>query len=239
MLAAVDFSNPLLWAVVIGWILSVVFHEFAHGVVALWGGDHTIRERGGLTLNPLQYVDPLMSIGLPLLFLLMGGIPLPGGVTYVRRDLLRSRAWEIAVALAGPAANLLLFVLCVLPLHPAVGWVDATQSPEQWSNAQTFLGAMAVLQIVAVVLNLIPIPPLDGFNAISPLLKDEMRTMLMTPPTSTILFFGFFAIVWKLPIIDRVAVPLLLSIMDALAFGPEAELFVLRSYNIALFGSTG
>ena len=57
-----DFSNPLLWAVFIGWIISVVLHEFAHGIVAYWGGDYTIRERGGLTLNPLQYVDPVFSL---------------------------------------------------------------------------------------------------------------------------------------------------------------------------------
>src|SRR3954451_7457903 len=94
MLAAVDFATPLLCAVFIGWVMSVTLHEFAHGVVAYWGGDYTIRERGGLTLNPIQYVDPLMSIVLPVVFLLMGGIPLPGGATYVRRDLLRSRGWD-------------------------------------------------------------------------------------------------------------------------------------------------
>src|SRR3954465_3801689 len=102
MLAAVDFANPLLWAVFIGWILSVVLHEFAHGVVAYWGGDYTIRERGGLTLNPLQYVDPVGSLLLPIVFLILGGIPLPGGVTYVRTDLLRSRAWSAMMSLAGP-----------------------------------------------------------------------------------------------------------------------------------------
>src|SRR5919112_1201427 len=92
MLAAVDYESPLFWAVFLAWILSVVLHEFAHGVVAYWGGDYTIRERGGLTLNPLQYVEPVMSIILPIIFLFMGGVPLPGGVTYIRMDLLRSKA---------------------------------------------------------------------------------------------------------------------------------------------------
>src|SRR5678816_1886117 len=90
------YSNPLFWAVFVGWVLSVVLHEFAHGLVAYLGGDYTIRERGGLTLNPLQYVDPVNSIILPLVFLLLGGIPLPGGVTYIRKDLLRSRGWDAA-----------------------------------------------------------------------------------------------------------------------------------------------
>src|SRR5689334_21045736 len=110
MLADVDFANPMVWAILVGWIISVVLHEFAHGLVAYLGGDYTIRERGGLTLNPLQYVNPTMSILLPALFLLMGGIPLPGGATYVRRDLLRSKEWQSAVSLAGPCMNFLLFV---------------------------------------------------------------------------------------------------------------------------------
>src|SRR5256886_5822009 len=80
-LAVADYRSPLFWAVFIGWIMSVVLHEFAHGVVAYWGGDYTIRERGGLTLNPLQYVDPVMSLLLPIVVFLLGGIPLPGGAT--------------------------------------------------------------------------------------------------------------------------------------------------------------
>lgn len=62
---AVEFRNPLFWAVLVGWILSVVLHEFAHGLVAHLGGDYTIKERGGLTLNPLAYVDPVFSLLLP------------------------------------------------------------------------------------------------------------------------------------------------------------------------------
>ena len=110
MLAMANFGNSLFWAVLIGWIMSVVLHEFAHGIVAYWGGDYTIRERGGLTLNPLQYVDPVFSILLPIVFLCMGGIPLPGGSTYVRRDLLRGRGWNSAVSLAGPLMNFLIFL---------------------------------------------------------------------------------------------------------------------------------
>src|SRR5215213_4652123 len=118
MLAAVDLSNPMLWAVFIGWIMSVVLHEFAHGLVAHLGGDYTIRERGGLTLNPLQYIDPLFSLIIPAIIFLMGGLPLPGGVTYVRKDLLRSRAWQSAVSAAGPLTNFLLFLICAMPFHP-------------------------------------------------------------------------------------------------------------------------
>ena len=57
--------------------MSVVVHEFAHGLVAYLGGDYTIRERGGLTLNPLQYVDPVMSIVLPVVVLLAPLVSVP------------------------------------------------------------------------------------------------------------------------------------------------------------------
>src|SRR6266576_6003482 len=103
IIGVIDLRSPLTWAVIIGWIMSVVLHEFAHGVVGYLGGDYTIKERGGLTLNPLQYIDPIFSLLLPVVFLLMGGIPLPGGVTYIRRDLLCNRFWQVAMSAAGPA----------------------------------------------------------------------------------------------------------------------------------------
>ena len=55
--------------VLIGWIISLCLHEFSHALVAYWGGDTTVKDKGYLTLNPLKYTDPLMSIILPLVFL--------------------------------------------------------------------------------------------------------------------------------------------------------------------------
>lgn len=196
MLATDFFQNPFFWAILIGWILSVVLHEFAHGVVAYWGGDYTIRERGGLTLNPLQYVDPVMSLVFPVVFLMMGGVPLPGGATYIRRDLLRNKAWETAVSLAGPAMNLLLFFILCAFLLPRIGWIDHMLPVEQWTLAQKFVSAMAFLQLFAVLLNLVPVPPLDGFQAIAPYLPLDLRRKLSTPPWSRALFYGYFLMVW-------------------------------------------
>jgi len=197
-LAAIDFSQPALWAVIIGWVMSVTLHEFAHGVVGYWGGDYTIRERGGLTLNPLQYVDPLMSIILPIVFLLMGGLPLPGGATFVRRDLLKSRAWDSAVSAAGPLMNLILFALLAIPLLPGVGW-NLPNNTDDWTTVQKFVAAMCFLQLLSVILNLIPVPPLDGFGIIAPYLSTELRLKLSTPPVSSYLFFGYFLLLWIAP----------------------------------------
>ena len=199
MSANVDLQNPLLWALLIGWIMTVVLHEFAHGLVASLGGDYTIRERGGLTLNPLHYIDPLMSIILPAVFLMMGGIPLPGGATYIRRDLLRSKAWESAVSAAGPAMNFLVFLLLCIPLQPRFHWVNYSYSnlPAEWGNAQLFVSGLAVTQLFAIILNLFPIPPLDGFGIIAPYLPPELHLRLTRGPLGTMLFFGFFLLAWN------------------------------------------
>ncbi|HYE21474.1 MAG TPA: site-2 protease family protein [Tepidisphaeraceae bacterium] len=199
-LGRIDFNDPAFWAVLIGWVMAVTLHELAHGVVAFWGGDYTIRERGGLTLNPLQYVDPFNSILIPVIFLAIGGIALPGGATFVRRDLLRSRGWDTAVSAAGPAMNLILFGLLAIPLLPAAGWIDIND-PLNWTTAQRFVAASCFLQLFSVILNLIPIPPLDGFGMIAPYLQPELRDKLSTPPVSTALFFGYFMLILLTPFI--------------------------------------
>lgn len=229
----------MFWAVMLAWILTVVLHEFAHGLVAYFGGDYTIRERGGLSLNPLSYVDPVFSLLMPAVLLLLGGIPLPGGATYVRRDLLRSPAWSSAVSLAGPCMNLLLFFAFALPFHPRLGWVHPPRSGD-WSNYEILCGAMAILQLLAVAFNLVPVPPLDGFGAISPYLPPETRVKLSTPPVSTMLFFTFFLIVWQVPqvftgMLDYVVVPFL----RLLGFGYRERHFFGRAYDIALFNTSG
>lgn len=195
LLARADFGNPLFWAVLIGWILTVVLHEFAHGIVAHWGGDYTIAERGGLSLNPLQYIDPLFSIVMPAIFLALGGVPLPGGVTYIRIDLLRNKYWQSAVSLAGPAMNLILFVVGAIALHPAVGWLPRDADLSEWTNAHRVVASLTSLQLFAVLLNLIPVPPLDGFGAIAPYLRPQTREKLTTPPTSIVLMIVVFMLV--------------------------------------------
>jgi Zn-dependent protease len=236
MLAIADFSNPMFWAVMIGWIMSVVLHEYAHGLVAYWGGDYTIRERGGLTLNPLQYVDPLMSLILPAVYLLMGGVPLPGGSTFVRRDLLRGRGWSAAVSLAGPAMNTLLFFACALPLHPALGWANYDRYPAGLTNMQTFLAAMALLQFIAVILNLVPVPPLDGFQALSPFLDAPTRQKLSTPPVSTFLFVGYFLVLWYVPAVVQAIFRLFNHLFLAMGFGDYAVMAFGQAFNQALYG---
>ncbi|MEO0540050.1 MAG: site-2 protease family protein, partial [Cyanobacteria bacterium P01_A01_bin.105] len=89
-----------------GWVVSVCLHEFGHAVVAYWGGDTSVKDKGYLTLNPLKYTNPGLSFVMPLMFLLLGGIPLPGAAVYINQRQLRSRTWKSAVSAAGPIATL-------------------------------------------------------------------------------------------------------------------------------------
>lgn len=152
-----------------GWIFSLCLHEFSHALVAYFGGDHTVREKGYLTFNPLKYTHPLMSIVLPLLILMMGGIGLPGGAVYIETWRIRSRWWRSAMSLAGPAANLLVAIVLALILR---------FSPVENSGPWPGISFLLVLQISAVMFNLIPLPPFDGYNALEPFLNPVVRMQM-------------------------------------------------------------
>ena len=82
--------------VLVGWVFSLTLHEFSHAFVAYRGGDYTVKDKGYLTFNPLKYTHPVYSILLPLVFLLLGGIGLPGGAVYIETWRLYSRKWHTA-----------------------------------------------------------------------------------------------------------------------------------------------
>ena len=152
-----------------GWIFSLCLHEFSHALVAYFGGDHTVREKGYLTFNPLKYTHPLMSIVLPLLILMMGGIGLPGGAVYIETWRIRSRFWRSAMALAGPAANLLVAIALAILMR-----FSAVDDSGPWPGVSFLI----VLQIWAVMFNLIPLPPFDGYNALEPFLNPVVRMQM-------------------------------------------------------------
>jgi Zn-dependent protease len=158
-----DFGVFLL--VLGGWTVSLCLHEFAHAYAAHRAGDRSVEAAGYLTLNPLRYAHPVLSIVLPLLFIVQGGIGLPGGAVYLHRHAFRSRAAQSAAAAAGPATNA---VFATLLLLAARGHLDDPH-PRFWYGL-AFLG---FLQITAAVLNLLPIPGLDGYAIVEPYLDAE------------------------------------------------------------------
>lgn len=178
--------------VLIGWVFSLCLHEFSHAAVAYAGGDTTVREKGYLTFNPLKYTHPVYSLLLPLLFLALGGIGLPGGAVYIETWRLRSRGWASAVSLAGPASNLILAIVLGILLSLA---------PVTSGGAWPALAFLAFLQISALVLNLIPLPPFDGFGAIEPYLPQSMREGVAQ--TRGLLPWVVFFFLWYVPVVSR------------------------------------
>ena len=144
-----------------GWIISLCLHEFGHALAAYFGGDYTVADQGYLSLDPLKYTHPVLSIVFPLIFLIMGGIGLPGGAVYIRYDLLYSRLWRGLVSAAGPLGTLACFIVLWLPFF--FGWADL-EHVEFWAA----WALLAFLQLTALFINLLPIPGLDGYGILEP-----------------------------------------------------------------------
>ena len=198
--------------VVVGWVFSLCLHEFGHAVTAVVGGDTSPGTIRYLSFNPLHYVHPLMSIIMPIIFLIIGGIPLPGGAVYLRRDLIRSRFWQSAVSLAGPTGNLLF--LLGLALVWRTGLIDGRP------DLADALAALAFFQVGAIVLNLLPIPPLDGFGVITPWLPREIAQLALQ--VSLYAFILLFVLLWYVPQASAAFFQAVFAIMMAVGFDPLA-----------------
>jgi Zn-dependent protease len=173
--------------VVAGWLVSLCLHEYAHALVAFRGGDVSVAARGYLTLNPLKYSHPLLSIILPVAIVVLGGIGLPGGAVWVDRHQLRSRIWDSVVSFAGPAMNIVFTLALVTPF--ALG-VDTTMHEPFWAG----LAFLAFLQLTASILNLVPIPGVDGGNLIHPWLSAKWQRGFATlAPFGMLLLFGLLS----------------------------------------------
>ena len=154
-------------------LFSMVLHELAHGLVALWLGDDSAKEEGRLTLNPVKHLDPVMSIMLPLLLYITGG-PVFGGAKPVpiNPSKLKWREWGMAlVAFAGPLTNFLIALISFL-----IGFWTG------WLNDQGVLGLIFTELVIAnlgfAVFNMIPIPPLDGSRILYALSPDGVRDFM-------------------------------------------------------------
>jgi Zn-dependent protease len=170
---AAELTLPLsLLFVVGGWVTSLCIHEFGHALVAYLGGDRSVASAGYLSLNPLKYAHPVLSIVLPVVFLFLGGIGLPGGAVYIDERAIRSARWRSFSSAAGPLGNLLFALL--------IGWPFLLFRGDPPAGNVRFWAALAFLvflQVTAIVLNLIPIPPFDGFGIIAPWLSIELRVL--------------------------------------------------------------
>jgi Zn-dependent protease len=150
-------------------VIAIVFHEVAHGWVALWLGDPTAKLLRRLSFNPVRHVDPIGTVVLPMV-LAVSGAPIFGWakpVPVIAQRLRNPRFHMVLVALAGPGMNLLLalvaaalIALLVAVGVQGIGWAFVGQ------NLLNFLA----INIFLALFNLLPIPPFDGGHVVQGLL---------------------------------------------------------------------
>ncbi|WP_458243412.1 site-2 protease family protein [Streptomyces sp. MAI_2237] len=175
------------------WVVSLCLHEYAHARTALHSGDITVGSKGYLTLNPMKYTHALLSIVLPVVFVIMGGIGLPGGAVFIERQRIRGRWRNSLISAAGPLTNVVFAAVCTAPF-----WLHALDGvPAQFRYALAFL---ALLQVTAALLNFLPVPGLDGYGVLEPWLSYKVKRQVEPFAPFGLLFV--FALLW-VPAINR------------------------------------
>ncbi len=156
-------------------IASVILHELAHGLVAYWLGDHTAKDAGRLTFNPIKHIDPYMSILVPVILYILKA-PVFGGARPVPVNYhnLKWREWGMAlVAVAGPFTNFLLAFVFFLIGH--FSGLAYGSGGELW---QFIFIEFIYINLGFMIFNLIPIPPLDGSRILYAIAPDGFRQVL-------------------------------------------------------------
>ena len=208
-LAAGDASSGIIvfCFVLAGWIVSLCLHEFGHAFIAWKGGDTSVKAKGYLTLDPVHYADPFTSVVIPVAILALGGIGFPGGAVYIQREALRGPWWRAGMSLAGPAMTAISLLVFATPF--AIGAME--------DAAPVFRAALALLcyiQATALLLNLLPVPGLDGFGVVEAFLPNAALRAIA--PFRQGAMLALFALILLAPAIVAPLFNASLAIIDAL-----------------------
>ncbi len=174
-------------------LLSLSVHEFAHALTANWGGDMTASYEGRLTINPLAHIDLIGTILVPIIAAI-SHIPLFGWAkpVPVQEENFRKPNWGVVVALSGPGSNLILILITALILKAVV---TLNLNPPQVVYQLAFL--MILINIVLMLFNLIPIPPLDGSHVLWHLvIKGRQHLYPLYFGLAQFGFFGLLILFW-------------------------------------------
>lgn len=178
------------------WIFSTCLHEFGHAITAYIAGDKSVKEKGYLTLNPMVYFNSVTTLIIPLFVLLIGGIPLPGAAVYINHTKIKSRLWLSLVSFAGPLFTFLFLLLLAGCLNLLAANQAAFTDPKLFVTIYSSLAFLLFLHIFVLILNLLPLPPLDGFGIIEPWLpkKAQRKARELSNYGFALLFILFFMV---------------------------------------------
>jgi Zn-dependent protease len=164
-----------VWAVPV--LLAITVHEASHGYAARALGDRTAQMLGRLSLNPIRHIDPVGTILVPGILLVLGGFlfgwakPVPVNM----RNLVHPRRDMALVAIAGPLSNLAMALGwgLLLKIALATGATDGV-----WLGVRAMAVAGIVINLILMVLNLLPLPPLDGGRVLTGLVPESWARRL-------------------------------------------------------------
>ena len=183
MLGHMTLTTILIYIVAI--LISLTIHEFMHAYSGYLLGDHTAKAEGRVSLNPLQHIDPIMTVALPIGTLLLFGTPILAAkpVPFDPRNLKYDEFGAAILAAAGPLSNLVLAIIGAIIFKSV--------------EAGTFLAQALVLfvslNVSLFVFNMIPIPPLDGSRVLYAFAPESLqRFMMQLEPYG--LFIVFFLV---------------------------------------------
>ena len=194
-------------------VIAIVFHEVAHGWVALMLGDPTAKERRRLTLNPVRHVDPFGTLILPGL-LALSGLPVFGWakpVPVIKERLNNPRFGMMAVAAAGPGTNFILAAVGAV----ALGLFAGNYTGEPGGGAMftiSILQYFIIINIFLALFNLLPIPPFDGSHIVEGLLPERAARAYekLRPFGFPLLFLVLLIIPWLFPglgVVENLVLP--------------------------------
>ena len=172
-------------AILVSFIIATAIHEFMHAWVAWQLGDDTARNQGRITLNPASHFEPVGFFGMCMIaigFPFIGwGKPVPVAPWRMSRIPRERRKLGLAlVALAGPVSNIVQAAIAVIPIQIAL------RNGYDLGPVGEFLNWFVVINALLASFNLIPIPPLDGFNILNGILPD-----FWTPILEPLARYGF------------------------------------------------